>query len=860
MQSVVKLPIPDPRRAVVWLHVLFALSGAAGLGLQLTWTRQLALGLGHEMPATFGVITTFLLGLAAGAAWFDRMSPRLPRPALSCAALEGIIGGWALATLWTIPALTSWSWSLAGPTPGRALHWALSFLLPAAALLPATLAMGATLPAMERWLSQIRSDGCRVAPLYAANTLGAVAGIVAAVWILQPGWGLRGTILAFVAVNAFCALGFVMAGRRPVASRTTPAPEARQDRLFPSAARLNLTLFVTGLLGLGFEVLTVRLLGQALENTVYTYAAILAVYLLGTALGASQRNRLAPRLETAMPVLLLALAGSFVVSGFVLTTTPTLHAALRSLLGDGLPAVAASEGLTAASVVGLPTVLMGLLFSLLAQAGRTRSGHLGTAVAWNTLGGALAPVVVGLVLLPAAGSHWTLAALAVGYLLLLPMPRGLAWAGPGIVLLGLAVLPANLHLQRIPSGTRLVALKEGPGDTVTVVETADGQRSLRVNNRFTMGGTASATAERRHGHLPLLLHPHPRRALFLGVGTGISFAALDAHDGLTADGVELVPESVALMGTFAPYNDSGPDLKVHVADARRFVRATGASYDVIIADLFHPARDGAGSLYTREQFEAVRSRLTPGGLFCQWLPLFQLDLPTLKTIVRTFLDVFPQADAVLLRFNADTPVLGLVGSTVPLQPDPAAYARRVSDPVLREALKPLVLTEPLPFFGTWFADADWLRTLAGDAPINTDDHPVVLFQAPRKLAGRPQAGHVLLQALLDRPRPEPAGWTSPGAGADRPWLDRLAAYRSARDRYLRGLIAEVNGETSRAEDDFLESARLSPDFTSGYSQILSRASLRAKADPSGARRLLDRLIEARPERAVARELRTRLGL
>src|SRR2546430_8201381 len=133
------------------------------------------------------------------------------------------------------------------------------------------------------------------------------------------------------------------------------------------------------------------------------------------------------------------------------------------------------------------------------------------------------------------------------------------------------------------------------------------------------------------------------------------------------------------MPQFEPYNfapQQKPQLRLFVADARRFVRVTDAQYDVIVADLFHPARDGAGTLYTLEHFRAIRNRLAPGGLFCQWLPLHQLDEEMLRVIVRTFLEVFPDTRAWLLRFNVDTPVLGLIGTLEPTKYPPGWWERR----------------------------------------------------------------------------------------------------------------------------------------------------------------------------------------
>src|SRR5262249_43189186 len=162
--------------------------------------------------------------------------------------------------------------------------------------------------------------------------------------------------------------------------------------------------------------------------------------------------------------------------------------------------------------------------------------------------------------------------------------------------------------------------REGAMASVAVLESTNHSRVLKVNNRFQMGGTAARIAEQRHADIPLLLHPDPKRALFIGLGTGITFATAAKYPNLIADGVELLPGVAEAMPLFQddPRAFENPALHVHVADGRRFVLITTNRYDVIVGDLFHPAQDGAAFLYTREHFTAVRERLAPRGLFCQW--------------------------------------------------------------------------------------------------------------------------------------------------------------------------------------------------------------------------------------------------
>jgi spermidine synthase len=857
------------RLLVSVLLVLFCLSGAAGLGYQMVWARQFAAGLGHEMPAVLAVVGAFLGGMALGAWTLDGAVSRSARPGVWYAALEIVIGLWAALTTALVPAVNDAALRLIGLEPSPLRHWAVAFALPLLALLPATAALGATLPAMERFVAPLVADGRCLGAVYAANTLGAVAGTLASAFWLVPAFGLTSATGLLAAVNLGCGGAALFLGSRAASPATvSPANGSSADspssRPVASRTRLAATVFLTGLLGIGYEVAGVRVLSQVLENTVYTFAAVLAVYLLGTALGAALYQHFGRRGEPKLLLtdLLGVLAFTGLLGVLVLARAPTIYDACRATLGDSRPGVLAAEMAVAAAVFALPTLFMGAAFSHLVQAARRREGGVGRAAALNTFGGALAGALCGVWLLPLLGSKWTLTLIALGYLALLPKIVGVrrGWLAASVALV--FVLPAGLQIAQVPPGGRLVEYREGVLASVAVVADATGHRTLRVNNRFQMGGTAAAAAEYRHAHLPLLLHPAPTRALVLGLGTGITLGGAGAHPGLHSAGVELVPEVVEVMPAFEPYNFSParhPQLKVFVADARRFVRAADARYDVIIADLFHPARDGAGSLYTREHFAAIRERLAPGGLFCQWLPLHQLDGELLPVIARTFLDVFPEAQGWLLHFNVDIPVLGLIGSLEPRRYSRQWVEGRLSDARLEAELKKLALADSVRLFGHLLAGPKELRAFAGSGPLNTDDRPRVTFDAPRFVYRKNATAYGRLLTLLKRHPPDARDALRLDTGAEEArFAQQLAAYWQARDVYLRGLMDEAEGRQAEAIAAYIESARLSEDFTSGYAQCLTIASLQAQSNPAAARALLQRLVEARPSRPVAKEMLQRL--
>ena len=808
------------------------------------------------MAGVLAVVAAFFGGLALGAWGFDRPISSSRYPGRWYGALELVIGAWGLLSFALIPLFSRLALPWMGLEPSPLRHWSIAFGVPFFVLLPATTAMGATFTAMERFVGPLAPEGRCVGKLYATNTLGAVAGILLSTFALVPALGFRASLLALAGLNLLC--GLIALGMRLPAPASQPGLQ-EEPRL--PVWRLNLTLLATGLLGIGYETLGVRVLSQVLENTIYSFTLVLAVYLTGTALGAASYQRFGRtfRFRPLLSFLLCGISLGCLAGQFLLWNAPLLYARIRHLFGETFSGVLGTELAIATLVFLLPTFFMGATFSHLVQAARHEAGGVGRAFALNTLGSALAPLIFGVLLLPALGSKWALVAAAAGYLLLVHALRGKQWLAPAIPLILIFLLPADFRLVQLPPGSRLLENREGIMDSVAVIEHLDGNRSLQVNNRFTMGGTGAANAERRHAHLPLLLHPDPRRALFLGLGTAITFGASGAHPGLRADGVELVPEVIEVNRYFSPANawpDAEGRLKIYAADARRFVRATPERYDVIVADLFHPARDGAGSLYTREHFQSISDRLAPGGLVCQWLPLFQLDEPMLKVIVRTFLDVFPHTRGYLLRLNLDTPVLGLVATLEPVRYPADWFEQRVRDPKLMEQLKPLTLMDGFQLFGTLVASPSALRDFSQGALLNTDNRPVVIFGAPRFTGQRGSTPYGRLFSLIHRRGGDARELMLPGS---EPFVGELSRFMDARDVYLRGLLAESEGKVGEAVEAFVESARISPNFSTGYAHCLTLAMQEANSNPRAARALLERLVEAQPQRPVAQQLLDRLG-
>ncbi|MFG6460982.1 spermidine synthase [Roseateles sp. DXS20W] len=803
--------------------LLMAASGFAGLGYQIVWTQQLGLVLGHESAAVLAVIAAFFGGLSLGALALGRRIEASARPLRWYAGCEALIGLWGAVLMAAMPAASHAALALIGPEASSAWHWSVAFGASFVLLLPATAAMGATLPAMAR----LATAG--VAPLYAANTLGAVIGVLATAFWLIPDWGLTRTAGLCVALNLGCAL---LAG---TALRAGPAAA-----LLPRTSTRPLWLLAaTGLLGIAYEVLAVRVLSQVAEDTVYTFALLLAVYLAGSAGGAAAFARWPALRHT--PRLLQALAVSTLLGMASLWGAEALKQALNPGTLDG---ALATEALLAAAVFALPTALMGALFCQLSADAAAAGQPFSRALGVNTLGAMLAAPTFGVVLAPALGPKLALLLVAAGYLLLMPAWRSPAWWLPAGATAAVAALAPPLAFIDLPDGGRVLSYRDGAMAAVSVVEDDAGVARLRINNRQQEGSSATLHVDGRQALLPLLLHGDAKRALFLGVGSGVTSGVAARMPGLQVDAVELLPEVIAASALFRPalaLLGEGPTPHLIAADARRFVRTAPQRYDVVVSDNFHPARSGSGALYTVEHFQAVRDRLAPQGLFCQWLPLHQLDIATLRSITAAFLQAFPDGAALLTSNSLDTPTVGLVGRA-----GGTRFAPGTARPAMAAAFG---LADEFAVLGSLIADSASLHRLAGDAPPNTDDRPWVAYRAPRITYAPDAAPRDRLLALL--------GQVSLDAStllATPELAPRLNAYAQARRGYLelgRRTVPSADPAVmlARVGPPLLAVLRQSPDFQPAAEPLRRLAQALAPRDPAAARALLDTLARIRPDLA-----------
>lgn len=718
------------------LSALFALSGAIALVYELTWHRKLTLLFGSSAPATAATLTAYFAGLGLGSYLCGAASRRHRNLLRFYGLLEF---GIALGALGVDPILHLYATFY----PGLVARFGASPLaltlvkgaLGMAAVVIPTLAMGGTLPVLTSALSTRANQlGDDLGRLYSLNTLGAACGTVATPALLLPKLGVQKLYFLCVALNIAIGLVALMMAKalQPPAPSPTPGgigpPEgpALETQAFASPSensRRRAAYELSFCSGLGLFVLQVlwnRAFAQVHENSLSAFATITAFFILAIAAGGQVSRWILNRAPSGRRILGICWMAGGVWTAIApvlfirLTGQLSYSADPHSPLGLSTPLV-----LAAVLLIFLPVTALSAALPVLAQElspkGNTKNGLsgrlIGNLVAVNTLGcicgailgGFILPSWIGLwrsmtaagILFAGLGLHLVQFRAAVSVFTGLTQKSGLVLAPVVGALSLLFLLP--VPRTSVATDERILALEEGAHGIAAVLERTDQSRRLKLNNHYVLGGTRATGDQRLQAHIPLLLSPDQRSAIFLGYGTGITAGGGLFHPGLRCQAVELIPEVASLASRyFAQANEHfGADERSSLIldDARNFLRGTGQKFSTVIGDLVVPWRPGESSLYTVEHFQAVHAALADMGVFCAWVPMFQVNEAQFQMILRTFLEVF--GTALLWRgdFSPNQPAYGLLAFKNPNSgPDPSLITANLRamrpdplNPQLREA-------------------------------------------------------------------------------------------------------------------------------------------------------------------------------
>ena len=729
--------------------LLAAGSGVAALIYEILWFQLLELVVGSSAVSLGVLLATFMGGTCLGSLALPRfVSPRR-NPLQVYAAIEIGIGILGILILLLMPLVggiyTAWSgYGLGG--------FLLRGMVAAICLLPPTLLMGATLPALARLMDASPAGVSWLGFLYAANLAGAVFGSLLSGFYLLRQYDVVTATLVAAAINASVAgAALLLSGmtrQRVDAFTTEEGPtESRGSTVVCVAIGLS------GLCALAAEAIWTRILGLLFGASVYTLSIILAVFLVGLGIGSSlgslvSRNSARPRLALGWCQLLVAAA--------IAWTSYTLSASLPYWPIN--PSIASDIWFNfqldldrAFWALLPPTLLWGASFPLalaaLASRGQDSARLVARVYAANTLGAIVGALGASLLLIAWMGSQGAQQLLIVvsivsGLMLLLPEARHVTAVALGVA----AVLIGGFAVWHVPPLSKVLVAhgryaatwvgkseilyaKEGLNSSVAVSTFPNGAMTFHVAGKIQASNVPrDMRLQRMLGHLTSLVPDSPRSVLVIGCGAGITAGAVAIDprvERVTIVEIEsLVPEAASMYFSHQNF-DVVHNSKVQLRndDGRHYLQSTTDRFDAITADPLDPWVKGAANLYTKEFFEEVKRHLNPGGVVTMYMQLFENNAEAVKSSVATFLEVFPNGTLWGNTHEGKGHDMVLLGQVEPFRIDLDRMSRRLDlaeyAPV-KQSLREVGMGSTVDLFATYAGRRSELEEWLRGAAINRD--------------------------------------------------------------------------------------------------------------------------------------------
>jgi spermidine synthase len=753
-------PAASPEAAQRWLPALLLLfvgSGCAALIYEVVWFQLLQLSIGSSAVSLGVLLGIYMGGMCLGSLLLPKyLNPR-NHPLRVYALLELGIGLFGIIVLFAVPIVGQIYTSIAGT--GQ-VSLVLRAIVAAICLLPPTLLMGATLPAIARWVETTPRGVSWLGYFYGGNLAGAVVGSLLAGFYLLRVFDMPTATGVAVALNVIVALlALLVATRTPHTVITAPAGTLSAPAAAPELSRLvYIAIALSGLTALGSEVVWTRVLSLMFGATAYTFSLILAVFLVGLGIGSSlgsamARNLPNPRIALGWCQLALCacLAWAAYQTGVSLPYWP-INPSISTSLSFNF-----QLDLMRAIWVMLPgAILWGASFPLalaaVAAPGQDSARLVGGVYAANTVGAIIGAVVVSLTLVGTVGSQKTqqvLIGIAAMSALLMLMPTTGEIRKPltstPVVVIGIALIAGLLARSVPPIPWLLVAYGRysatwvgqnemvyvGEGVTASVAVTRTPTGVLNYHN----AGKVQASSEpqdmrlqRMLGHITTLVPKNPNKVLVIGCGAGVTAGAVSidplVKDQTIAEIEPLVPRVVSTH--FAEHNFNvvaNPKVKVHLDDARHYLLTTNEKFDAITSDPLDPWVKGAATLYTREFFDVVKSHLNPGGVVTLFVQLYESSEAAVKSEIGTFLEAFPNGAVFANTVNGQGYDLVLFGQLEGAKINVDAVQARLADPAnaaIAKSLSEVGINSAVDLFGTYAGRRTDMKNWLSDAQINTD--------------------------------------------------------------------------------------------------------------------------------------------
>jgi spermidine synthase len=729
------------------LLILFAGSGCAALIYEIVWFQLLQLAIGSSAVSLGALLGTFMGGMCLGSLLLPKKISTRHHPLRVYAFLELGIGVLGLLVLWLIPVLDRVYAAVASIGLQGVF---LRAVVAAICLLPPTLLMGASLPAIARWIETTPSGISWLGFFYGGNIAGAVFGSLIAGFYLLRVYDMAFTTYTAVFINAVVGALALMLAKwaeyKPSEAAASTAPVRAAD-----AKIVYLVIGISGMCALGAEVVWTRLLATMMGATVYTFSVILAVFLVGLGIGSSAGALLArsiARPRVALGICQFLAAAGVGWTAFMLADSVP-YWPVNPILSSS-PWFTFQIDLVRSLWAVLPATLMwGASFPLalaaVAAPGEDPGRLAGETYAANTVGAILGALAFSIVIIPLAGTRNAERILmtisAIGAMMALAY---LGKKSAGYLLAGCFVISFLIRtVDDVPwlslaYGRRAITttdagqplyVGEGMNSSIVISQLPSGQRYFHVSGKVEASTEPfDMRLQRMLGHISALVDKDPRSVLIVGFGAGVTAGSFTTYPEIMRIVIceieKLIPPAATrYFGDENYHVMNDPRTDIHYDDARHFVLTTAEKFDIITSDPIHPWVKGAATLYSKEYFEECKRHLKPGGVITQWVPLYESDPDTVKSEIATFFDVFPNGTIWANDNNGQGYDVVLLGQVEPTRIDVDALQARLDRPdyaTVRASLQQVGFPTAISLLDTYLGRATDLRPWLAGAQINRD--------------------------------------------------------------------------------------------------------------------------------------------